>query len=123
MSDSVLAASPILERFRLDGRTALVTGGGQGIGRGYAHALGEAGAAVAVVDVVLERAEEVAHELAAKGIDAMAVAADVTDQAQVQAMVAAVVDKWGNADDRREQCGHRHWEAAETMAASTSGAG
>jgi len=53
MSDVVLDAKPILDRFRLDGRTALVTGAGQGIGRGYAHALGEAGAAVVVVDIAL----------------------------------------------------------------------
>ena len=95
MSDSILTAPPILERFRLDGRVAFVTGGGQGIGRGIAHALGEAGAVVAVVDVVTARAETVAHELAQKGIDSLALTADVTRPDQVQTMIDRIVDKWG----------------------------
>ncbi len=77
MSDLVLQSKPILERFRLDGRVALVTGGGQGIGRAFAHALGEAGAAVAVDDIIFPRAEQVVAELKAKGIDALAIEADV----------------------------------------------
>ena len=60
------------------GKVALVTGAGQGIGRGYAHALGEAGAAVAVVDISEDKAREVAEELSEKGIDSMALTADVT---------------------------------------------
>jgi NAD(P)-dependent dehydrogenase (short-subunit alcohol dehydrogenase family) len=116
MSDSVLEAAPILERFRLDGRTALVTGGGQGIGRGFAHALGEAGSKVAIVDIVLERAEDVAQELADKGIEAMAVAADVTDESQVEAMVAAVVDKWGTLTIGVNNAGIGVWEGADEMA-------
>ena len=64
--DVVIKAAPILERFSLKGKTALVTGGGQGIGRAFAHALGEAGAAVAVVDLSAETAQVVAEELKAE---------------------------------------------------------
>ena len=63
MSDSVLTSKPILDRFRLNGRTALVTGAGSGIGRGYAHALGEAGAAVEVADMVGGSGESGAQEV------------------------------------------------------------
>ena len=115
MTDSVLTSKPILDRFRLDGRVALVTGGGQGIGRGYAHGLGEAGAAVAVVDLIQARAESVAHELSQKGIDAIALAADVTKEDQVEAMVAAVVNKWGTLTIGVNNAGIGLWVDAETM--------
>jgi len=115
MADVVLNAKPILDRFRLDGRTALVTGGGQGIGRAFAHGLGEAGAAVAVVDVVLERAENVAGELAAKGIDSIALQADVTKPDDVQAMVDAVIAKWGKLTIGVNNAGIGQWVNSEDM--------
>ena len=115
MSDALQNISPILERFRLNGRVALVTGAGQGIGRGYAHALGEAGAAVAVVDLIIERAETVAHELTQKGIDAIALATDVTKEDQVQAMVAQIVAKWGSLTIGVNNAGAGLWQDAETM--------
>ena len=105
----------IIDRFKLDGRSALVTGAGQGIGRGYAHALGEAGARVAVVDMVAERAEGVAAELRDKGVDAFAHTADVTQADQVQAMVDAVVARWGGLDIGVNNAGIGMWADSETM--------
>ncbi|MFP4483865.1 MAG: SDR family NAD(P)-dependent oxidoreductase [Spirochaetota bacterium] len=105
----------ILERFRLDGRTALVTGGAQGIGLAYCHALGEAGAKVAVVDIDSSLAEAAVTELTAKGIDAMAVRADVTDPEAVSGMVQTVVDAWGGLTIGVNNAGMGLWRDAETM--------
>jgi NAD(P)-dependent dehydrogenase (short-subunit alcohol dehydrogenase family) len=113
MIDKVLQSKPILERFRLDGRVALVTGGGQGIGRAFAHALGEAGAAVAVDDIIFSRAEEVAAELKAKGIDCLAIEADVRQANQVQKMVEAVIARWGHLTIGVNNAGVGAWISAE----------
>ncbi len=105
----------ILERFALNGKVALVTGAGQGIGRGYAHALGEAGAAVAVVDISADHAREVAEELGRKGIDAIPVTADVTSRHEVQQMVDAVVKKWGKLTVGVNNAGIGQWIDAEAI--------
>ena len=65
----------------------LCSGGGQGIGRAFAHALGEAGAAVAVVDVQERTARAVCEELSAKGVRSIAVTADVTSAKDCQRWV------------------------------------
>ena len=63
---------------------AKCAGAGQGIGRAFAHALGEAGAAVAVVDINPETAQAVASELGAKGVRAISLVADVTSTKECQ---------------------------------------
>lgn len=113
--DPVIQAAPILERFRLAGKVSLVTGGGQGIGRAFAHALGEAGASVAVVDISDEAARQVAEELKAKGVDALAIRADVTDQAEIQRMVDSVVKRWGTLTIGVNNAGVGQWIAAENV--------
>jgi sorbose reductase len=105
----------ILDRFSLKGRVALVTGAGQGIGRGFAHALGEAGAAVAVVDISDKHAREVAEELAAKGIDAMPLVADVTKKGEVQRVVDSVVKKWGKLTIGVNNAGIGQWVDAKDI--------
>jgi NAD(P)-dependent dehydrogenase (short-subunit alcohol dehydrogenase family) len=115
MQDSVYSAVNIIERFRIDGKVALVTGGGQGIGRGYAHALGEAGARVAVVDISRPRAEEVAHELSGKGIDSLAVETDVTKRDQVERMAETIVEHWGSLTIGVNNAGMGKWADAESM--------
>ncbi len=72
----------------LDGKTALVTGAGQGIGREIALALADSGAAVAVVDVNLAGADETAALVRAKGREALAARCDVADPGDVERCVS-----------------------------------
>ncbi len=103
----------ILDRFKLDGAVALVTGGAQGIGLALAHALGDAGAKVAVVDQNLKSAEEAAHELSAEGISSLAVQADVTRSADVDRAVARIVQHFGSLTIALNNAGIGQWVDAE----------
>ena len=83
---------------RLDGKAAIVSGGGQGIGRGIVLALAAAGADVAVLDVNRDSAAEVVGEVTAAGRRAVAIGADLTVGAQVEAAVRQVMQTLDRVD-------------------------
>jgi NAD(P)-dependent dehydrogenase (short-subunit alcohol dehydrogenase family) len=83
---------------QLAGKTAIVTGAGQGIGEAIARGLAQEGAAVLVNDLVEEKADAVATALRADDLSATAFAADVSDETSVQAMVDHALNEWGRVD-------------------------
>ncbi len=83
---------------RLEGKVALVVGGGSGMGRAGAAAMAAEGAAVVVADIALERAEVVAVSIGADGGTAVAMHVDVTSSELVQRLVAETVARFGRVD-------------------------
>lgn len=83
---------------KFDGKVVAITGGGQGIGLGFARALIGEGAAVAILDIDEARAAKAARTLQAAGGKAMSAACDVADEAQVQAAIDAVIMGLGGVD-------------------------
>ena len=81
-----------------EGRVAVVTGAAQGIGEGYAHELAGRGAAVAVADIAIDKAQAVAAAIVAAGGTAIAVGVDVSDEASATDMAAKVVADLGGID-------------------------
>lgn len=88
----------MLERFRVDGRVAVITGGGRGIGAACAVALAEAGADVVISSRTREDLEEVAADVDEAGGRAVVVPADLTDLDNLDDLVSAAVDELGGLD-------------------------
>jgi 2-hydroxycyclohexanecarboxyl-CoA dehydrogenase len=99
----------------LDGQAAIVTGGGQGIGRAIALALAAAGADVAILDVDATTAGVVATEVRQQGRRALPLEVDVTDLARVEAATAEVVTAFGRLDVLVNNAG---WTPNEPFAGS-----
>ena len=88
----------VLDTFTLTGKVAVVTGGNRGLGRAFAHALGEAGASVAILARNAARSEEVVGELAARGITAAAFEGDVARRADIERAAGEIVERFGRVD-------------------------
>jgi len=84
--------------FNLDGRVALITGGGRGIGREIASTLAEAGASIAISELDPAAGDQAAAELSKTGVKSIAVQTDVRDPASVDAAVEATVKALGKID-------------------------
>lgn len=80
---------------RLKGKVAIVTGAGMGIGKGIAQVFAREGARVVVVDINQEAGKNTVKEIKMSGGDALFIQADVADEEQVKAMVAAAVEHYG----------------------------
>ena len=110
-----------LEKFKLAGRVAVVTGGGQGIGLACAQALAEAGAKVVIAELFPERVTTATAELKKLGLDVAGVPLDVTKSADVDAVAARIQKEHGpveilvnnagvaKSDVRAEDTTDEHW--------------
>ncbi|MBM3132671.1 MAG: SDR family NAD(P)-dependent oxidoreductase, partial [Chloroflexi bacterium] len=88
----------ILDRFSLKGKTAVVTGGGRGIGKGIAIAFAEAGADIVIPDLKLAEAEATAERIRGMGRKALGIQCDVGDRPQVSAMLEKARSQMGRLD-------------------------
>jgi 3-oxoacyl-[acyl-carrier protein] reductase len=86
------------DAFRLDGRVAIITGGGGGLGADMCRSLAAAGATVAVVDRVQERIDSVAERVGEAGGQALPVLCDISDRTAVEEMASTVTGELGGID-------------------------
>ncbi|MDW3178831.1 MAG: glucose 1-dehydrogenase [Acidimicrobiia bacterium] len=103
----------ILDRFRLDGRVALITGGAQGLGYGFARALADVGACIMIADVNEEGAASAAEALTASGFQASSIQADVTNADEIDAMISATIERFGDMHIAINNAGINFNSAAE----------
>ncbi|UJL45500.1 SDR family oxidoreductase [Virgibacillus sp. NKC19-16] len=88
----------VLDLFRLDGKTAIVTGGARGLGAQIAQGFAEAGANVVVCSRKLEPCEKMSEELKSLGVDSLAFACDIANPEDVKKVVKKTYDHFGSID-------------------------
>ncbi|MCD6680803.1 MAG: SDR family oxidoreductase [Burkholderiaceae bacterium] len=97
-SESASDAHPAPPVASLDKRVVVVTGGASGLGAATCAELGAAGARIVVADLAKERAQRGASQLSENGVEALAAAVDVGDEAQVQRLFGAAIERFGAVD-------------------------
>jgi NAD(P)-dependent dehydrogenase (short-subunit alcohol dehydrogenase family) len=88
----------VLDTFSLTGKVAVVTGGNRGLGRAFAHALGEAGASIAILARDADKSGEVVAELNNKGITAAAFEGDVSSHPDVERAAGEILSTFAKVD-------------------------
>ncbi len=83
---------------RFEGQVVLITGGARGIGMACAQRFADEGANIAVVDLLIDEAEAIAKECRDKGVEAIGLKCDVTDEDSVKAAFDAAMEEWGRVD-------------------------
>lgn len=88
----------VVNKGKLDGRVAILTGAGGGLGAEAARVLAQHGAKVAIVDIDGDKARDVAASIEAQGGEALALQCDIAEELEVSAMVETVVARFGRVD-------------------------
>ena len=102
----------------LEGKVALVTGAGRGIGRAICAAMSRAGAAVVAVARTAEQIEAVAHDIVSQGGEAVAIRADIADERDVRTLFEQVHERWGRLDVLVNNAGQGRFGRVEEFAAA-----
>lgn len=105
----------VLERFSLEGQVAIVTGGGQGLGKVFCHALAEAGADIVVAEINPETGPVTVQEIQAMGRRGLYVETDVRSRESAEAMVEAALAAFGRIDVLVNNAGITRWCDAEDV--------
>lgn len=87
-----------MDLFNLEGKTAIVTGGGRGLGAQIAEGFAEAGANIVVCSRKLEACQEISDQLKEKGVNSLAIACDVTNPEDVKKVVERTMEEFGAID-------------------------
>jgi len=115
--DSVLSAANIMQRMALNGRACLITGAGSGIGRAIAHAVADAGGALALVDTNEENTRVIQAEILKRNptTTTVVLVADVTNPSQVSDVMATARNELGGLDVAYNNVGIAQWIDALDM--------